>query len=317
VPGLVWALALAVVAEPVHAWIRRRLPHPNLAAGIAVILVMLVLLIPTGFTAWQVGVEATHRIEQVQQQLDSGAVRRAVSQVPVALRVYDWMTARGSRVQPSAALTPEVGPPGQVVQSAIWGVVQIFVALFTLFFLFRDREAIIRVVSSYMPMSVGETSYFLDRIRSMTRATIYGTIAVSIVQGALGGLMFAILGIPGALLWGVAMAVLSIIPMAGAFVVWLPTAIVLAVQGHWIQAAILGAWGSLVVGTIDNVLYPTLVGKEVSLHTLPVFLSIVGGLIVFGAPGLVLGPVTLAATLAIIDILKRRTVNGRSAAEQR
>jgi predicted PurR-regulated permease PerM len=129
-------------------------------------------------------------------------------------------------------------------------------------------------------------------------------------------LMFALLGIPGAVLWGVAMGVLAIVPVLGAFVIWLPAAAVLALQGQWGKALILTGWGTVVVGLIDNLLYPMLVGKEMRLHTLPVFIAIVGGLVIFGGAGIVLGPVILAATVAILDVLRQRTAYGRSA-EQR
>jgi len=166
-----------------------------------------------------------------------------------------------------------------------------------------------------MPMSDAEIDYFFERIGGMTHATIYGNVVTSIVQGALGGAMFTLLGIPGALLWAVAMAFLSLIPFAGAFVIWLPAAVALAAQGHWGKAAVLAGWGALVVGTIDNILYPFLVGKQTKLHPLAVFLAIVGGLVAFGAPGLVLGPVVVAGTIAILEILRRRTARSRSALE--
>jgi predicted PurR-regulated permease PerM len=155
-------------------------------------------------------------------------------------------------------------------------------------------------------MTPAESAYFFERIRSMAHATIYGSVTTAVVQGTLGGIMFAILGIRAALLWAVVMALLSMIPSAGAFVVWIPTAIVLAAQGDWTRATILVAWGTLVVGTIDNVLYPWLVGKEVRLHQLAVFVAIVGGLLAFGAAGLVLGPVVAAATMALLDIVQQR-----------
>jgi predicted PurR-regulated permease PerM len=103
------------------------------------------------------------------------------------------------------------------------------------------------------------------------------------------------------------MAMLALIPSSGAFFIWLPAAAFLAFQGDWTRAAILAGWGVLVVGSIDNLLYPHLVGKEMHLHTLTVFLSVVGGLFVFGAAGLVLGPVIVAATMAMHEILRQRT----------
>jgi predicted PurR-regulated permease PerM len=102
------------------------------------------------------------------------------------------------------------------------------------------------------------------------------------------------------------MALLSLIPSAGSFVIWIPAAIVLATQGEWWRAVLLAGWGTLVVGTIDNILYPWLVGHETRLHTLVVFLAVVGGLLVFGAAGIVLGPVAAAATVTLLDILKAR-----------
>jgi predicted PurR-regulated permease PerM len=111
------------------------------------------------------------------------------------------------------------------------------------------------------------------------------------------------------------MALLAVIPVLGAFVIWAPAAVMLAAQGHWGQAIILTLWGTVVIGLIDNLLYPVLVGKEMKLHTAPVFIAIVGGLFVFGTAGIVLGPVAFASTLALLDVLRRRTIGNRSAQE--
>jgi predicted PurR-regulated permease PerM len=164
-------------------------------------------------------------------------------------------------------------------------------------------------------LSDDEADALLRRTSDTIRATVFGTVVVAIVQGALGGLMFWLLGLPAALLWGVVMAVLALIPVLGAFVVWVPAAIFLAVEGSWGKALLLTGWGTLVVGTIDNLLYPVLVGNKLRLHTVPVFFAIVGGLIVFGAAGVILGPVILAVTLGLVDVWKRRTRGGHVAEE--
>lgn len=318
VPGLAWALALAVVAYPLHQWILRHWEHPNLAAGATVLIVLLVLLVPAIFLVWQIGKQATGRFEQVQEQLESGSVRKMLDRVPLAGKAYDWFTGNSGQAPAAEDIAPAVQRrAGTWLRTIIWSVVQIVLALFTLFFLLRDKREVLGVIRSLMPMSNDESAYFFERIRSMTHATIYGTVFVSLIQGGLGGLIFALVGVPGALLWGVAMAVLSIIPTTGAFLIWLPVAIALGVQGEWGKAAIIGAWGALVVGTIDNVLYPVLVGKEMRLHTLPVLLAILGGVTAFGAAGVVLGPVILAGTIALLDILRRRTAHGRQAAAPR
>jgi predicted PurR-regulated permease PerM len=319
VTGLVWALSLAIVASPVHRVVARRIRQPSIAAGTSTLLVTLMLVVPTLVVAWQVGVQLADRVTQVERLLDSGAIGRSLRRFPAAERLYHAATdlATTSTADPTGVAQPVARTAGAWLQAAIAVLVQILIALFALFFLFRDRVQILAVVRSLMPMSNEEADYLFESIRSMTRATLYGTIVVSFIQGTLGGVMFALLGIPAALLWGLAMALLSTIPSAGAFVIWLPAAIVLAAQGEVGKAAILAVWGALAVGTIDNALYPMLVGKEMRLHPLPVFLAIVGGLFLFGAAGIVLGPVVLAATIALITILKRRTSHGRSAERPR
>ena len=146
-----------------------------------------------------------------------------------------------------------------------------------------------------------------DRVEDTIYATIYGTLAVSAAQGLLGGLMFWWLGLSAPLLWGVVMALLAVVPVLGAFVIWIPAALFLALEGSWGKALILSLWGLLVVGTIDNLLRPILVGKRLKLHTVLAFISMVGGLILFGPAGLVLGPVVLTITAELLETWRSRT----------
>jgi predicted PurR-regulated permease PerM len=190
---------------------------------------------------------------------------------------------------------------GSVVQGTVYQVITFLLVFYLLFFLLRDRHAALGVIRALTPLTVTQMDRMLLRVSETIRATLYGTLCVSAVQGLLGGLMFWWLGIPGALLWGVVMALLAVVPVLGAFVVWLPAVGVLGLQGHWGKALILGLWGMLVVGTVDNLLRPLLVGKRLHLHTVLAFISIVGGLLAFGAAGLVLGPVLLTITCVLVD----------------
>jgi predicted PurR-regulated permease PerM len=138
------------------------------------------------------------------------------------------------------------------------------------------------------------------------QATLYGTVAVAAVQGTLGGLIFWWLGLPTPLLWGLVMGLLAIIPVLGAFVIWVPAAIFLALDGSWGKALILTGWGAVVIGGIDNLLYPMLVGDRLRLHTIPAFVAIVGGLILFGPSGLLLGPLAVTATVFFLELWQVR-----------
>jgi predicted PurR-regulated permease PerM len=135
------------------------------------------------------------------------------------------------------------------------------------------------------------------------------------VQGTLGGLMFWWLGLPAPLLWGIVMALLAVIPVLGAFIIWVPAALFLLVTGHEVQALILILWGAIVVGGIDNLLYPILVGKRMKIHTVLAFISLVGGVMLFGPSGLVLGPVIFAVTQQLLQIWHRHNVNSRAASQ--
>lgn len=302
--ALTWAFALAVIAGPFHGKLEARLGWPNLAAGLSVLAVTLLIFIPTGVIGWLVGAQANESFQRMQTVVTADSIKDMVSQLPGGARLYDAVV---SGQVSAGSLVPGVQQQASAwVSSVTAALFQVTVALFSLFFLLRDRTIVLAAVRSYLPLSRRESDFLLERVRSMTHATLYGSLTCAAIQGTLGGLMFALLGIPGSLLWGVVMALVALVPSAGAFVIWLPTAAVLAFQGDWTRAAILAGWGVLVVGTIDNLLYPYLVGKEMQLHTLTVFLAVVGGLIVFGAAGLVLGPVIVAATMAMHEIVQKR-----------
>jgi predicted PurR-regulated permease PerM len=309
ISGLVWALALGVIAMPLHRRIARLFRWQNVAALVSVAVVAIGLLTPAAFVGYQIGKQATEGLEMAQSYFQSGRWRETLRQYPVLRSTLQFINTEEPPEQASREIVPEVQrQAGATLRNVPWLALQIAFALFTLFFLFRDTAQLLSGVRSVLPMSHAEADYFFSRIAGMTHATIYGTVVVALIQGALGGLIFFVVGIPGAMLWGAVMALLAMVPNAGAFVIWIPAAIYLAAQGEWVRAAVVAAWGAVVVGTIDNVLFPALVGREMRLHTLPVFMTVAGGILMFGAAGLVLGPVTLAATVALLDIIKRRTV---------
>jgi len=145
-------------------------------------------------------------------------------------------------------------------------------------------------------------------VSDTVHATLYGTLAVAVVQGTLGGLMFWWLGLPAPLLWGIVMGLLAVVPVLGAFVIWIPAALFLVLEGSEGKALLLTLWGVIVIGGIDNLLYPMWVGRRLKMHTVLTFISVVGGLIVFGPAGLILGPVVFTVTRLLLEIWSRRNV---------
>jgi len=191
-----------------------------------------------------------------------------------------------------------------VVGGAVVAVVQMVLVVFTLFYMFRDGDRIRRALYEILPVERMQMHDIAIRTRDVIAATIYGVLVISAIQGTLGTIIFSILGLPSPLLWGVVMFFLSMIPMAGAFLVWVPAAIYLALTGSYVKAIVLVAWGILVIGSIDNFLSPRLVGRRARLHELLIFFAVLGGLEVFGVLGVVLGPVIVAITLALIEMVR-------------
>jgi predicted PurR-regulated permease PerM len=306
-PAFAWALALAVVARPLHAWILRWVPNCNLAALLAVLLVTVILLIPTAFVTHRLILETGKTVETVQSEHTQAMTQKLLAEFPQLGSTVAWVQDNVDLRGEAKRLVQSVaGEITSLISGSIGAIVQLALTLFMLFFFFRDRQAILDGVRSFLPLTSLETDAAFRRIRDTVHATIYGTVAVRIVQGTLGGLMFWWLGLPSPVLWGIVMAVLGFIPILGAFIIWVPAVCYLALEGMWVKAAILTVWGAIVIGFIDNLLYPILVGTRLRLHTLTAFIAILGGLAVFGAAGMILGPVIVAVALAVIDTWRLR-----------
>jgi predicted PurR-regulated permease PerM len=310
-PALAWALALAVISYPLHRAISARLKNRDVAATLSCFVVAAVIVVPGLFVAQQISAEASDAVRLIREEAASGGWKKAIANSPRLAPLLEWIEERvdvkggvEEAVKASSARIPEF------VKASVWLVTELLITFLVLFYFLRDRGETLSVLQSFSPLTQAETERMMRRISETIRGTVFGTLVVALVQGILGGLMFWILGLPGPILWGAVMALLAIIPVLGAFVIWIPAAIFLALQGEYVKALVLTAWGVVIVGLIDNLLYPALVGNRLRLHTLPVFFAIVGGLFVFGTSGLILGPVVLAVTIALIAVWRERTRGG-------
>jgi predicted PurR-regulated permease PerM len=313
-PALAFALALGVITHPFYRAVERRVRRPQLAAGAAVVAIGLLVVTPIILVGRVLVVQLGVGIKTVQAEMQSGHWRETIGRMPWVRRVVAWIEAE---VDPTAAAGKAGEVIGQYVPSvvvgSVWTVGGLLVTLFILFFFFRDAGPALATLRSLIPLSRRETDEVFTRITDTIHASIYGSVTVALVQGAMGGLMFWVLGLPAPVLWGFVMAMLALIPMLGTFLVWGPAAIYLALSGQWGKALVLVVWGGVAIALIDNLLYPFLVRKRMQLHTLPVFFAIVGGIALFGAAGVVVGPLILSVTDALIDIWRRRMAYGRTA----
>ena len=177
-----------------------------------------------------------------------------------------------------------------------------FITLYTLIFFFIDGDKLLNKILYYLPLKNEDEQRMLDKFTSVTRATMKGTLIIGIVQGGLAGAAFAVVGIPSSVFWGTVMAVLSIIPGIGTALVWLPAAIIWGAAGHVPQAIGLAIFCGAVVGSVDNLLRPVLVGKDTEMHELMILLGTLGGIMMFGIAGFFIGPIIAALFVTIWEI---------------
>lgn len=318
---VLWAVVLVIVFFPIHRRILARVGSPGWSALLSCLLVIFVILVPLTLLIIAVGNELTDLVRMLQPKQDGtgGASASAAGLLdpnsPYLGPVVRWVGQYYdvSKIVSQEAIAERLKGVSGIIASRTLGVVggvvgfivEVFFVIFTMYYLFRDGERLRAAAYDMVPLSGPQAREIFNRTGEVISASVYGVLVIATIQGILGGLAFWALGLPSPLLWGVVMIFLSMIPMLGAFIVWVPAAIYLALTGEWVKAIGLAVWGGLVIGSVDNFLRPKLVGERTRLHELLVFFSVLGGLQVFGVLGIVLGPVIVAITIALLDVLRQ------------
>ena len=186
--------------------------------------------------------------------------------------------------------------------SAAYDLFLFFVFCYSMFFFLKDGHAVMERITYYLPLNQSDQKRLLDRFLSVTRATLKGTLVIAVVQGTLAGVAFHVAGISSSVFWGTLMAVLSIMPLIGSPIIWFPAVIVLATSGEYLQATALFLFCSLIVGQVDNILRPILVGRDTQMHALFIFFGTLGGIGMFGVFGIIIGPVIAALFVTVWEI---------------
>lgn len=311
-PAITGAVILAVVTRRPYRWLAARFRNPSITAAIALLLVILSIITPATLVAYGVG---QHVLDAV-RVLKSGSPQLELQQfLAQHQRIAATLRTIADNIDPAQALESSAGAAAlkaaTILGHSIAAAVQIVIMLFVLFFLFRDTDEVMRLVRGLLPLGKDEAGYLLRRARTAINALVLGRFLVAAIQGLLAGFAFAILGVGGATLLGVATMLCALVPAVGAYIIWMPVVIYLAFAHFWIRAIILLAIGLLLISTLDNLLYPILVGSKLRLHTVPIFLAMLGGVWLFGITGLILGPIAFNVTASLLAIWRNRTYGER------
>jgi predicted PurR-regulated permease PerM len=302
---LAWAVVLVVVSYPVYARLARKW-NPTLAATASTVGVILILIVPallvTGAFIHQ-GVEA---VQEVQQQIQSGH--------------FSWVNDLWLRVQ---ARFPDANPGnlttvihryadagaaylgsrlGAVLRNTAVFLFHLAVMILAMFYLFRDGDSIVARLREVLPFEKSHRDKMIDETRELIFASVTSSLVAAVAHGVLGGVAFGLTGIRAPIFWGVMMGFFSLIPVVGSALIWVPASVSLMVDGHIGMGIALMIFCSVIVGLVDNIIRPWMISGRAEMGGLVVFISILGGISVFGMLGVVLGPIVVAAGASMLDL---------------
>jgi predicted PurR-regulated permease PerM len=304
---LFWAAILASLFSLFYQKIEGKFHRPNLSATVTILVILILIILPAMLVASLLLAESVQlydalnatestlqaKIAKITNEIKGHPYFRAVLSVDEAF----W-TTKFAEIAKSIA-NYILTTLQTMTQNTLILLVQFAVMAYTLFFFIRDGERLLKTAIDYLPLGQEREKILYERFTSTARATLKTILIIGGLQGLLGAGLFFFLGIDGALTWGVIMTVMSIVPGVGSTIVWAPAALIMLFTGHYWEGATILAFGALVISMVDNLLRPVLLGKDIQMHPLLIFLSTLGGIMLFGISGFVLGPMIIAFFLTI------------------
>jgi predicted PurR-regulated permease PerM len=313
VTPILTAILIAIAIHPLFVRMSRFVQNRSGAALLATLLVLIAIVLPAVFIVNMLAHETTelYRWLNEQQSMEGGwreyigtlvdpplawvAARTGVSQQQLRQAALDRVQSISTNLLNFAkSLFVNIG--GTIVNTVIM--------LLTLFFLLRDGERIRDRIGALLPIEPHRYQELIDTISASIAANLYGVVAVALAQATLGAIGYLIAGLPSVMLWSVATAIFSMIPLAGAASVWIVASVYLIAIGSWGKAIFMLAWGAGIISTADNIVRPLVLSGRVKLHTLLIFFSLLGGVKAFGIVGLFVGPIIVSVAMALLKILE-------------
>lgn len=308
--AVLWAVILALLFNPLQKRLEKLFGgRKGPAAGVTLLACICIVVIPGVLILSSLAQQATGLYEQINSRDFRGeeALEQFRDLMPDfivnAFAQFDF----GDFSEIRSRLASLLGGTAQVVGSRLVSigqgtahlVISLGIMLYVLFFLLRDGRTLATKIRAASPLTEHHTDHILSKFSSVVKATVKGNVIIAVIQGTIGGVTFWFMGIPAALLWGVLMAVLSLLPAVGAFLVWGPVAVYLFLVGEYLQGGVLVLIGMVVIGLVDNLLRPPLVGASTRMPDYVVLVSTLGGIATFGLNGFVVGPLIAALFIAV------------------
>lgn len=316
--AVLMGMIFSYIFYPLYLRINRRISSKNLSSLIASILVVLIITLPLFFVLNTVSKEAYATYLLSRQMVLSGQfLTKCEPAGKIICKAINYITDKANQPQVryyfDTSIKSIAGKVTKDISNILFSfpalVLDTFIILFVMFFLFKDGKIFVNKIENMLPMKPSYRKYVIKRLNDMASAVIYGSLIIAIAQGTLGGIGFFIFGLPSPLLWGIIMIFASLLPYIGTSVIWLPAALFLILNGYAnmetaliTKGLLLMLYGIFIIGTIDNILKPKLIGDRSGLHPVLVLLSVVGGINFLGFIGVIIGPMIIAALVTFINI---------------
>ncbi len=305
---IAWALVLSIVFYPLYQFFHKRLRKKGLSALITLALILCVILGPFTYIASSLTGEIINTYSLVEDK--AAQFISNIKNVPFAVKILERlgyniqsMDIKDMVINATKALGAKiVNNLYAALQNVVAIVFNFFMMSLCTFYFLMDGDALIRRIRGLLPFSESHKERLSRQVKEMISATLYGGVVVAIIQGFLGGMAFFFLGLPSPVLWGMAMSIASLLPIIGTFLIWGPAGIILILGGNYLKGIGLLLFGFLVISMVDNVLKPILIGGKTRIHTLIIFLSVLGGIRFFGFIGFIMGPLIVALCISLLEI---------------
>jgi predicted PurR-regulated permease PerM len=300
---------LVVLFLPIQDFLCRRIQGRSaLCATVSTLAVFLLILVPLAGVGWLVGRELFQLAANLPTFLERVDVRQElIANLPAGLSRYVRPETVGSETE-KALVSAATGSAAFITQAVGLGsefVINLFLMTVAMYYFFLDGRRLYAEAVRLVPLDRRYIQHFSREFTDVAYAIVYGNTVTAFVQGAVGLVGLLIARVPHAGVWGAAMVIAAMVPVIGTGLVWLPISVLLVLSGHVTEGIFLAAWGALVVGTVDNFIRPRLCGSRMALHPLLVFLSMFGGMAVFGMMGMLVGPLIAALFMAMVRIYRR------------
>lgn len=309
---IAWAIVFSVVFYPIYAFISKYIKVKSIASSITVLIILVAIIVPITYMSFLLVGE----LEKFGDYTNSGGLeflRDLFAKIKASPHFDKISSLVGEGNMPTYDQVMEnikkIG--GLILQNLsiritniIYAAINFLFMIFTIFFLFIDGPGFLSKVKDYMPFNEEQKNRLATQMKDMIASTVYGGVIVAIIQGILGGIGFYVVGIDSPVLWGIAMSVMSFVPVLGTLSIWGPASIYLLSQGDYMHGIGLILFGTFVISMVDNILKPLIIGGRTKMPTIIIFFSVLGGIKTFGIIGLIMGPLIMAVFVSVFEIFR-------------